>query len=253
LWNVLARTDPAQTKTFKRAGGFSGTAIKPIWVIKRLTEELGPCGEGWGIGQPQFQVVEGVNKEMLVYCTVACWHGTPENIVYGVGGDKVVTHIKANQQYNRQERWENDDEAFKKAFTDAVNNAFKFVGVAADIHMGLFDDSKYVREMEEEFRPKTDETPPAKRVPLNGPYTSKTALQAAAKAFVGTLDKMGDMGELIAWENTADYREFVEQIERDMPDWWFGNENTMPAEFVPLAIRVANKRRELEELETIRS
>jgi hypothetical protein len=61
---------------------------------------------------------------------------------------------------------------------------------------------------------------------------------------------MGDMGELIAWEKTTDYAEFVEQVSRDAPQYWFGSE-TMPAEFVPLSIRVANKRRELEELEGI--
>src|SRR5690606_23505473 len=44
-----------------------------------------------------------------------------------------------------------DDEAFKKAFTDATLNGFKALGVAADIHMGLFDDDKYVSAMEREF------------------------------------------------------------------------------------------------------
>jgi hypothetical protein len=61
---------------------------------------------------------------------------------------------------------------------------------------------------------------------------------------------MGDMGELVAWEATKDYAEFVEQVSKDAPQYWFGSE-TMPAEFVPLSIRVANKRRELEELEGI--
>jgi hypothetical protein len=151
IWDELAKTDPNHTSGFKRAGGFSGTAVKPIWIVRRLTEVFGPCGEGWGIGEPKFQVVPGDNREMLVYCTVSCWHSSPENVVYGVGGDKIVTYIKANEKYNRPERWESDDEAFKKAFTDAVGNAFKFVGVAADIHMGLFDDSKYLAEVREEF------------------------------------------------------------------------------------------------------
>ena len=35
VWNALAKTDPAQTKGFSRAGGFKGTAVKPMWVIKR--------------------------------------------------------------------------------------------------------------------------------------------------------------------------------------------------------------------------
>lgn len=154
LWDILGRTDPAHVKKFKRAGGFEGTAIKPMWSFRRMTEEFGPCGIGWGVWKPEFQVVPGHNNEVLVYCTAAVWYrqGDEEiQAVFGVGGDKVVTHIKANQQYNRPERWESDDEAFKKAYTDAITNALKLIGVGADVHMGLFDDSKYVQSMKEEF------------------------------------------------------------------------------------------------------
>jgi hypothetical protein len=156
LWDELGRTDPRHTKTFKRAGGFSGTAIKPMWSFRRMTEYFGPCGQGWGVNEPTFQVVHGENKEVLVYCTVSIWWRDPTALgepreVYGVGGDKVVTHIKANEQYKRPERWESDDEAFKKAYTDAIGNALKLIGVGADVHMGMFDDSKYVNEMKAEF------------------------------------------------------------------------------------------------------
>lgn len=142
LWDTLSKTDPAHTKGFSRAGGFKGTAIKPMWVWKRLTELFGPCGEGWGFGQPTFQVVQS-EKETLVYCTVSAWHGDKNNTLWGVGGDKVVAARKDGAFC--------DDEAFKKAFTDALMNAFKFIGVAADVHMGMFDDSKYVEAMRQEF------------------------------------------------------------------------------------------------------
>lgn len=142
IWDALSKTDPAHTKSFNRAGGFKGTAIKPMWVIKRLTEEFGACGLGWGVNQPTFQVVQA-GEETMVYCTVSCWHGTLENVLWGVGGDKVTT--------SRSSGPFNDDEAFKKAFTDAIMNAFKFIGVAADVHMGLFDDSKYVQEVKADF------------------------------------------------------------------------------------------------------
>jgi hypothetical protein len=99
-------------------------------------------------------------------------------------------------------------------------------------------------------RPSTGETPPNKRVQLTGPYTSPTALKTACHEFAKTLEKMGDMGEMIAWEETKDYTEFVEQVSRDAPQYWFGSD-AMPAEFIPLSIRVASKRRELEELEGI--
>ncbi len=143
LWEKLGKTDPAHTKGFKRGGGFSGTAIKPMWSYKRMTEEFGPCGKGWGVCEPSFQVVPGPEGEVLVFCTASIWYGPEKNLVFGVGGDKAVGKNKYGLQ--------TDDEAFKKAFTDAITNALKLIGVGADVHMGLFDDSKYVNTMREEF------------------------------------------------------------------------------------------------------
>ena len=156
IWDALGKTDPAQTKAFNRAGGFKGTAVKPMWVLQRLTEEFGACGDGWGVGEPVFQVVPA-GSEVLVYCKVSAWHGTPDNTLWGVGGDKVVT--------NRASGPFTDDEAFKKAFTDAVMNAFKFIGVAADVHMGRFDDNKYVEAATQDFA--------TQKAPANGLGTEK--------------------------------------------------------------------------------
>lgn len=149
LWNKLGKTDPRHTKGFSRGGGFKGTAVKPMWQNKQLTETFGPCGLGWGFEKPEFQLVDGHGTEKLVYCTVSAWYvpdpAKPDEIahVYGVGGDKVIAQFSSKVA--------NDDEAFKKAFTDAIGNAFKFIGVAADVHMGMFDDSKYVQDLEAEF------------------------------------------------------------------------------------------------------
>lgn len=142
LWDKLGKTDPQHTKKFKRSGGFEGTAIKPMFSYRRMTEEFGPCGVGWGIGEPSFQVVPAA-EEILVYCTVSVWHEKPEQRVFGVGGDKVAGKNKYGVS--------TDDEAFKKAFTDAVTNALKTIGVGADVHMGMFDDSKYVNTVAREF------------------------------------------------------------------------------------------------------
>lgn len=142
LWDKLGKTDPAHTKGFTRGGGFKGTAIKPMFSYRRMTEEFGPCGIGWGVGEPSFQVVPA-GEEILVFCTVSVWHGKPDQLVYGVGGDKAVVKQSSGLR--------SDDEAFKKAFTDAVTNGLKLIGVGADVHMGMFDDSKYVNSMREEF------------------------------------------------------------------------------------------------------
>lgn len=162
LWDLLGRTDPRHTKPFTRGGGFKGTAIKPMFSYRRMTEEFGPCGFGWGVGEPVFQVVPGSDGEVLVYCTASVWYRQEEKEcrVYGVGGDKIVNKFSSGLK--------SDDEAFKKAFTDAVTNALKLIGVGADVHMGMFDDSKYVNTMRDEF---------ADEVPAEQPAKSSAALK----------------------------------------------------------------------------
>lgn len=246
IWNALGKTDPAHTKGFKRSGGFSGTALKPIWVEKRLTEMFGPVGIGWGNGEPRFQLVHGENKEVLVYCWVECWHTSPSNTFWGVGGDKVVTYIKANTQYNRPERWENDDEAFKKATTDAIMNAFKLTGVGADIHMGQFDDSKYVQEVAREFadakaagghiQEGAVSPPPAKRANWGGMYPNKTALHKGLTSLQHDLEGCGDLDMLHALTMTKEWTEFVKTAEEHSPHYLYGGEPA-PEEFEGLMVQ----------------
>jgi hypothetical protein len=167
LWNKLGRTDPAQTKAFQRGGGFRGTAIKPIYTEQKMTEEFGPCGVGWGIHEPTFQVVPGSEGQVAVYCTVGIWIKQNELVsapIYGVGGDLVVVSQKGGLR--------TDDEAFKKAFTDAVGNAMKHLGMSADVHMGRFDDNKYVESVRAELH---DDA-------ANGHGDLKTALVASTRA-----------------------------------------------------------------------
>lgn len=202
LWDKLGKTDPANTKAFKRAGGFSGTAIKPMWSFKRMTEEFGPCGIGWGVNEPSFQVVNGCDGEVLVYCTVSVWYyekvdGGHEiaQPTYGVGGDKVVVKQSSGLR--------SDDEAFKKAYTDAIGNALKLIGVGADVHMGLFDDSKYVNEMRQEFAEDAPPKPSAK--PVERPKAPSTPI--SFNVLLSTITKSQTMDELSdAWKNINDAR-----------------------------------------------
>ena len=138
-----------------------------------------------------------------------------------------------------------------KATNKAMSAAYKYAAFMTFAIPTEGDNDTENATHEVAARPTTGETPPAKRVTLDGPYKSPTALKTACHEFAKTLENMGDMGELIAWEETADYKDFVEQVSRDAPQYWFGNDN-MPAEFVPLIMRVANKRAALEEMETVR-
>ncbi len=98
--------------------------------------------------------------------------------------------------------------------------------------------------------PRTGETPPEKRVPLDGPYTSKTALWAAVKAFDRTVRGIGDHAELIAFLDTQDAKDLIEQCKRDAPGLWSEGIPDVP-EFVPLEILVAQQKRDLEQSDNI--
>jgi hypothetical protein len=113
------------------------------------------------------------------------------------------------------------------------------------------DDPDTVQDERADYRPTTGEPKSRKPVKLDGPYTCPTQLRTAAKEFVRTLEGMGDLDEFIAWSETEDYREFCAQLERDMPDWWASGEG-LPAEFVPLEMRIRQRRQDLERLEGVR-
>lgn len=174
-WERLAKTDPKHTKPFNR-GGFKGTALKPIWLIKRMTEEFGTAGEGWGMLEPKFETIFIPDVEPQVYCTAGLWIGGPENTIYGVGGDTMVRTFKNGDSIA-------DDEAFKKAYTDAINNCFKYLGIGGDVHMGQFEDSKYVSEMREEFDPATQ---------LLTEFTEAIQLATSTKLLDKVIADMGD-------------------------------------------------------------
>lgn len=155
LWNSVYQTDPAHTKGFQKGGGFKGTAIKPYWLMKRATETFGPCGIGWGWEEMENKMVSGVwcSKVRLWYRlppetpegkAAALGIGIPTTLGMGAGqieqwGQTVMEGTNKNGSFV-------DEEAPKKAVTDAVTKCLSYLGFGGDVHMGLFDDSKYVEK-----------------------------------------------------------------------------------------------------------
>lgn len=180
IWDKLKRVPPEHLKGFQRAGGFKGTAIKPMWTIHRMTEIFGPVGTGWGMDEPQFRM-EGAN----VYCTVGVWVSAGEDRrtpnVWGVGGEALTGR--------------GDDEAFKKAYTDALTNALKMLGAGADVHMGLWDGNKYVDEKPAKVTPHEEDPQPS------GPQLLKRdEARALYKVLAAELSTLGSFREVSQWE-----------------------------------------------------
>jgi hypothetical protein len=156
FWNALKRTDPKATKPFQRAGGFRGTQIDPAWRLQMMTEVFGPVGKGWGYEQLEWTVAE---RMVFICCRV--WYIDPQT------GEKYFTGPQWGGtemvRRNRDGTERPDDECFKMSMTDAIGKCMLQVGLAADIYLGQFDDSKYREESEVFYTVKSnpDLQPPA--------------------------------------------------------------------------------------------
>lgn len=121
-----------------RLKGF--TDISPIWRIKTLTEAFGPCGVGWNVRWIgcRAETNEDVCETAVFVDVELVYRETPDSDwsapVFGTGGAKLAVHEKDGIHF--------DDEAYKKAYTDAISVACKSLGVGADVYWDR-DTDKY--------------------------------------------------------------------------------------------------------------
>lgn len=162
LWDAVRTPDPAATKAFTRGGGFKGTATNAVYLIQRATEMWGPMGGKWGVEIIDDRVIEGapllgkdgavIGHELLHVIRINLRH--PAGSVPGYG----QTMLVGTNKYGPY----TDEEAPKKSLTDALTKALSWLGFAADIHLGRWDDNKYVNQAKAAF---SDQEPDAPKAP----------------------------------------------------------------------------------------
>jgi hypothetical protein len=151
LWESVQATDPDYTKAFSRSGGFRGTAINHTYQTKRATQAFGPKGIGWGSrildekyaeGAPIVHPQHGViGREVIHVVRIELWYdlAAERGSVEAFGQTTFVGQNKHGVY--------TDEEAPKKSLTDAESKALASLGFSADVHLGLFDDNKYVSDL----------------------------------------------------------------------------------------------------------
>lgn len=201
VWDTLGETDPNYTKPIT-GKNFNGTAINPTYCYKKLTSVFGPAGKGWYFEVTKTEVRE-LGKEIFIFKEVSLFVKYDDEWskpIVGHGGEKLVSCFKVGtpQEYLRA-----DDEATKKCLTDAYTNAMKMLGMSSDIHMGEYDDNKYVNSLKEKY---ADEPNPPKQAspatassacPFGGDSEKRKAWLASACAHVLTLKAALDVSQ---WE-----------------------------------------------------
>lgn len=163
LWKQVEKTDPNFTKPFNRGGGFRGTAVNSTYLARRATEVFGPIGIGWGVEILDEALMEGAplddkgTRELIHKVRVKLWYkqGEMRGEVVQFGQTVFVGRNKFGLF--------TDEEAPKKSMTDAMSKCLSLLGFAADVHLGRYDDNKYLQALASEFR----EKPPAEGADLD--------------------------------------------------------------------------------------
>lgn len=121
-----------------QAGRMKGKSdINPMWRIKVLTEQFGPCGIGWKYEITDKRLEKGAGNEVSAFVDINMYikvDGQWSEAIPGTGGSSFVSQEK-NGPYT-------SDECFKMALTDAISVSCKALGVAADVYYSS-DKSKY--------------------------------------------------------------------------------------------------------------
>lgn len=136
LYNRV-RVVPEEAKKPIKGGRLNGmTDINPMWRIKVLTSEYGPCGIGW-FYKPVKKWIEQAGGETVAFVDVELFikvDGEWSQPICGTGGSKL--------SQNERNGLFVSDECYKMATTDAISVACKQLGIGADVYFGA-DRTKY--------------------------------------------------------------------------------------------------------------
>lgn len=134
------RSVPSNATKAIAGGRLKGmTDINPMWRIKTLTEQFGPCGIGWKYEVTRQELQPGANGEIAVFVNINLYikkDGEWSEPIPGTGGSMFVTKEKTGLYTS--------DECYKMALTDAISVACKTLGFGADVYWEA-DRTKYDR------------------------------------------------------------------------------------------------------------
>jgi hypothetical protein len=133
------RSVPKEAQKEIKGGRMNGkTDINPMWRIKALTEQFGPCGIGWYY-KPVKKWLEQCGDEIAAFVDIELYikvDGEWSMPISGTGGSKFATKETSGIYVS--------DECYKMATTDAISVACKQLGFGADVYWGA-DKTKYER------------------------------------------------------------------------------------------------------------
>ena len=179
------RSVPKEAKKEIEAGRLKGkNDINPMWRIKKLTEVFGPVGFGWYTEIMRTWTEAGESGEMAVFVDINLFvkkDGEWSKPIYGNGGNRLIANEKKYENGQQVYIPYLDDDAYKKAYTDAISVAAKALGIGADVYF-----EKDVTKYDSQPQAVQQQAQPV-AAPVLPKLTSKSAQWKSAVAFTASL------------------------------------------------------------------
>ena len=179
------RSVPKEAKKEIEAGRLKGkNDINPMWRIKKLTEVFGPAGFGWYTEIVRTWTEASESGEMAVFVDIHLFvkkDGEWSKPIYGNGGNRLVANEKKYENGQQVYVPFLDDDAYKKAYTDAISVAAKALGIGADVYF-----EKDVTKYDSQPQAVQQQAQPA-AAPVLPKLTSRSAQWKSAVAFTASL------------------------------------------------------------------
>ena len=179
------RCVPQEAKKEIEAGRLKGkNDINPMWRIKKLTEEFGPAGFGWYTEIVRTWTEASESGEMAVFVDIHLFvkkDGEWSKPIYGNGGNRLIANEKKYENGQQVYIPYLDDDAYKKAYTDAISVAAKALGIGADVYF-----EKDITKYDSQPQAVQQQAQPV-AAPMLPKLTSKSAQWKSAVAFTASL------------------------------------------------------------------
>lgn len=153
LWNKVCVTDLDHTKKTK-LGGRQVTVIDPQYQLKTATEQFGPYGLNFGIVPNSVAISYKVTDEENPI-TFLMYDAT---MFYMLDGRRAELPVSAVQRFSYTTKsygakagyFTADEDAQRKAETNAMSKALSRIGFNSDVFMGQLDDKAYIDNLKAE-------------------------------------------------------------------------------------------------------
>lgn len=150
IYNAVKKV-PKEAQRPITGGRLKGkTEINPMWRIKALTEQFGPCGIGWYYEVVR-QWLEPSGSEVAAFVNIQLYIKVGDEWskpISGVGGAMFVEQQKGGAYVS--------DECYKMATTDAISVACKQLGIGADVYWEA-DKTKYTDPAQQPDKTEADQ------------------------------------------------------------------------------------------------